>query len=336
MLSHHHSYFISPARCSSSPAHRKVIAMESTAEVLSHFKLVRLLNEDPITKSVILLGKIHPSASADSDAGENAILRLEKSHFHSSELPQLTLGSRIASLHLREKNDIYHWLTGMLARDEDLEDVKMELIYPCTDAHIKKYSAQSYHLFNETPEIYAQVVRPFIEAIPTSRIQWVYNIIEEKAEVDSFVMHDRDPETGFVLVPDSKWDKKTLESLYLQVIVNRRDIASLRSLHSGHLPLLKNIREKVLKVVPATYPGVGPEQLRLFVHYQPSYYHFHVHVTHVHHDPAGAAVGRAHLLETIIDHLEHIDPMYYQKCTLTYVVGENQPLFPLLKPCLPR
>jgi m7GpppX diphosphatase len=26
--------------------------------------------------------------------------------------------------------------------------------------------------------------------------------------------------------------------------------------------------------------GVGEEQLRVFVHYQPSYYHFHVHFVH--------------------------------------------------------
>lgn len=46
--------------------------------------------------------------------------------------------------------------------------------------------------------------------------------------------------------------------------------------------------------------NVPADQLRLFVHYPPSYYHFHVHVTHVAWEGAGALVGKAHLLDDII------------------------------------
>lgn len=38
--------------------------------------------------------------------------------------------------------------------------------------------------------------------------QWVYNILEKKAEADRIVYEDPDPETGFVLLPDFKWDQK--------------------------------------------------------------------------------------------------------------------------------
>lgn len=32
----------------------------------------------------------------------------------------------------------------------------------------------------ETPKLYARVVKPYIDSIPSSRIQWVYNILEKK------------------------------------------------------------------------------------------------------------------------------------------------------------
>ena len=32
----------------------------------------------------------------------------------------------------------------------------------------------------ETPEVYKLIVRPYIDSIPASRIQWVYNILEKK------------------------------------------------------------------------------------------------------------------------------------------------------------
>lgn len=38
--------------------------------------------------------------------------------------------------------------------------------------------------------------------------QWVYNILEKKAEVERIVFEDPDPDVGFVLLPDFKWDQK--------------------------------------------------------------------------------------------------------------------------------
>jgi hypothetical protein len=47
--------------------------------------------------------------------------------------------------------------------------------------------------------------------------------------------------------------------------------------------------------------GLEPDELRIFVHYQPSYYHLHVHFMHVKHDAgAGMAAGKAHLLDDLI------------------------------------
>ena len=44
--------------------------------------------------------------------------------------------------------------------------------------------------------------------------------------------------------------------------------------------------------------GRTTRQLRIFVHYQPQFYHFHVHFTRLHND-LGCQVERAHLLQVV-------------------------------------
>lgn len=83
---------------------------------------------------------------------------------------------------------------------------------------------------------------PFFSKIPI--LQWVYNILEKKAEVERIVFEDEDPVNGFVLLPDIKWDQKQLENLYLVAICHKHGIKSLRDLDRSHLPLLKNILTK--------------------------------------------------------------------------------------------
>ena len=75
-------------------------------------------------------------------------------------------------------------------------------------------------------------------------LQWVYNILEKKCEAECIVFEDSNEESGFILIPDMKWDRKDLNSLYLQAIVHKHDIKSIRDLNKSHLPLLKNILEK--------------------------------------------------------------------------------------------
>ena len=71
-------------------------------------------------------------------------------------------------------------------------------------------------------------------------------------------------------------------------------------------------------------------KLRIYLHYQPSYSHLHVHFTHVKLDAPGADCLRAHTLEDVIGNLQ-LDSDYYAKKTLLYVVRENDDLFKAFK-----
>ncbi len=74
----------------------------------------------------------------------------------------------------------------------------------------------------------------------------------------------------YLILPDMKWDLKTVSSLYLVALVQNRSIRSLRDLNCSHLDLLKSIRREASRIVKERW-GLGIGSLRMYIHYQPSY-----------------------------------------------------------------
>eukprot|EP00884_Botryococcus_braunii_P020463 jgi/Botrbrau1/70/Bobra.0022s0062.1 len=281
------------------------------------FVIERILSQDNRTKTLNVLGRF------EGKDGQ-AIVLLVKKPFTADAVQLSTLLSAKTRLEEHFNNDIYSKYDGYAPAEHAL--LLVDLIYPATEKHIQKYSVQTFVLVRESPEEYREITLPYIESIPASRIQWVYNILEKKAEAERLIFEDTDPETGFMLHPDMKWDGKEAAALYCIALCLRRDVRSLRDLRPSHLPLLRNLQTRVPQVLKEKY-CVEPELLRAYVHYQPSYYHFHVHFVHTSLDMGGgAAVGKAHLLDDIIDNLSTIDGEYYAQRTLTFSLGENEAL----------
>lgn len=74
-------------------------------------------------------------------------------------------------------------------------------------------------MIRETAELYRTVTQPYIEALDARAIQWVYNILDNDAEPERRLIADPDPETGFVMQYDTKWDQSKLEQLHCLAIV---------------------------------------------------------------------------------------------------------------------
>lgn len=203
----------------------------------------------------------------------------------------------------------------------------MSTIYPATQKHIEKYSGQESFLIEETPEIYQQITLPYIENEQFS-LEWVYNILEHKKEAETIIYEDLDPKNGFLLLPDLKWNGQK-ESLYVQAIVMDRTIKSIRDLNGAHLPLLENLRDKSLESIKQKY-DVEPSQIRAYFHYQPSFYHLHVHFTILKYDAPGIFCEKSHLINTVINNIK-LMPDYYQRATLTFVRGEKDKLYQAIK-----
>nr|CAG4650994.1 EOG090X06NK [Simocephalus serrulatus] len=267
---------------------------------------LRLILTDTVTKDEC------PSASS-------SVVILEKTHFTESEVQGILTGD--TALECLFNNDVYY---NLLCQPlNQLNRVKATVIYPATEKHIEKYSTRQSFLIQETSLIYQSVTLPHIRESKFD-LQWLYNILEHKKEADRIVYEDPDPNTGFILLPDLKWDCRTIANLYLTCIVYRRDIKSLRDLTAGHLPLLMNIVEKGSAVITDKY-GLQKSQQRIYFHYQPSFYHLHVHFTSLQFTPPGCSVERAHLVSNVISNIE-LKSSYYQETSLDFLAFEGDAL----------
>lgn len=71
---------------------------------------------------------------------------------------------------------------------------------------------------------------------------------------------------------------------------------------------------------------VRGSQLRIYFHYQPSFYHLHIHFTYLRHEAPGIYAEKSHLLDTVINNIEMMSD-YYKKATLPFTIREMDTLF---------
>ncbi|KAF2197167.1 scavenger mRNA decapping enzyme [Delitschia confertaspora ATCC 74209] len=300
--------------------------------LITRFKLDRLLNQDQAGRRISLLGTI------DS---QPAILIAERAAFSTTNSHLENFSTFLTNIKNLGANDIYSWFlastTTTSSPSSSLSsssppDLKLNLIHPCTEQHVRKYSAQGVRTVTETPQIYQDHVRPFIEKKrEKGSLNWVYNIIEGRTEQEDVVYRETGEAEGFLLLPDLNWDRTTLPSLHLLGLVERRDIWSVRDLRKSHVAWLRHMRTKLLDATVKLYPTIEKDQLKLYVHYQPTYHHFHIHIVHVALE-AGAtqAIGKALGLENIISQLETMaggPEAGMADVELTYQVGEASELW---------
>lgn len=284
--------------------------------------------EDQNGKRVTLLGKI---------GDEQALLVVERAAFPSDEKSLEAFHALLSNIKNLGDNDIYRWYLASTGRSEQAPpDLKLNLIYPCTEKHIKKYSPQKVRMVTETPEIYTKHVRPYMQKMrDEGRLNWVFNILEGRAEQEDVLLRDAGEEgkdEGFLLTPDLNWDKKTLTSLHLLALIDRRDIWSLRDLRKNHVLWLKHMRQKVLDATIKLYEGnLEADEIKMYVHYQPTYYHFHIHVVHVLSEVnSSQSVGKAFSLENVISQLETMSggsDASMADVDLTYYLGTSNDLW---------
>ncbi|GCB64135.1 m7GpppX diphosphatase [Scyliorhinus torazame] len=287
---------------------------------LNRFSVKKILRESARDKIVFIHGKV----GQDCGEAQDAVVILEKTPFCEETLPQLL--NKDADLRLQMRNDIYS--THHLYPLPSFNEIKTTVVYPATEKHLKKYLKQEMYLINETADDYKTITSPYLQSQALS-VQWVYNILEKKAEVERIIYENPDPQDGFLLIPDLKWNQKQVDDLYLIAICHRRGVKSLRDLTAEHLTMLQNILQEGQVAISKRY-NTPQSQLRIYFHYQPSYYHLHIHFTALSYDAPGSMVERAHLLSSVIENLQ-TDPEYYQKRTLTFALKADDPLLQSFK-----
>lgn len=219
--------------------------------------------------------------------------------------------------------------------------MNVELISPASDRQIKRaMPSNSTSLIEETSEMYNLVVKPYIQSIVDGRsLDWIFNIISGEKEKERLLLDHK----SFIINIDTKWrshpdtfktpredwyQHSSVGDLYCLGIIKQKSVATLRDLTKDHIPMLKAMKQEGLDIIDKTY-GVKSDQMRVFVHYHPQFYHFHVHFTRLHNE-IGSQVERGHLVSDIIQNLE-LDGDYYAKRTISYKMNITSPLYLLIK-----
>ncbi|KAF8463495.1 HIT-like domain-containing protein [Kalaharituber pfeilii] len=290
------------------------------------FQFIRILNEDTGRKSINLLGKV---------GTHDAIIVAEKTPFNTDPalLSKFQEPSNFSALTVLGSNDIYNWFLASHAApdNEQRPEIKFTFIYPATETHIRKYNKQNLRMVTETAEVYRDHVRPFIQnKREAGTLNWVYNILSHKTESRRIIFEDPDEKEGFILLPDLKWDRKTMSALYMMAVVHRKDLASLRDLQKKDVSWLRKVEHNITTAICNAYPELETDQLKLYIHYQPSYYHLHIHAVSISHDGGlGQAAGKAFLLGHVISWLEGMPDLEsgLADVELTYILGEESELW---------
>ncbi|EGT49207.1 CBN-DCS-1 protein [Caenorhabditis brenneri] len=277
---------------------------ESSQEWLKKAKFQEVLGADSSHKSLFLL--------LSQPDGSQGILLANKSPF-SEDKSDIEKLLETAKLHEISRNDIFG--SYNIEVDGQLNLLKSQLIYPVNERLIAKYRQEEKYVIRETPELYEKVTKPYIEKFQLN-LNWVYNCLEKRSEVDKIVFEDPDKNNGFLLMQDIKWDGKTLENLYVLAIIHRHGLKSVRDLTGDHLQMLYNIRDKSLKAINEKY-GLRTDQIKCYFHYQPSFYHLHVHFINLKYDAPASTTMSAILLDDVINNLE-LNSEHYKKSTLTF------------------
>ncbi|KJH40381.1 scavenger mRNA decapping enzyme [Dictyocaulus viviparus] len=278
---------------------------------VSHKSLFVLLSNVKGEQGVFLLNKSAFSENADDI---NAILR-------SAELLEIM------------KNDIYGSYDAVIP--SYLNMVKSQLIYPADEKIIAKYRQEEKFIINETAEDYRTITMEYIKNFQMD-LKWVYNILSKESEADRIIFEDPDPYNGFILSPDIKWDGKSIENLYLLAMIHRKGVRSIRvivakisDLTADDLPLLENLRSHGLSAIREKY-GVRPDQIRIYFHYQPSFYHLHVHFVCLKYDAPASTTLAAVLLDDVVNNLKMV-PDYYKKATLSFTRKASDKLLQMFR-----
>jgi len=291
-----------------SPNNTSLRSFLERSGINDNFQFERILKEDVRSSIMTVLG-------SHKLTGEKIILTLKKKGFAPQYGNAIFENKTLLSTSIIQENDKYLQFTA-----EVKDELLVTATYPATQEDIDKEVASPKHVIRETAKNYNSITKPYIDNLPLKKISWIYNILDDKPNEETIHFKDLHPENGLLIFPGYRWDRQTKEALELLVIIARKDIRSLRDLRGHHIPLLQDIKARA-KAVALNMYGVPANKLRGYVHYYPSFFHFHVHFYHVNLE------SNKVLLDDIIENLK-IDCDYYTKVTLNIVLEENHPLFP--------
>ena len=117
--------------------------------LLSQFRFERILSENSLAKSVAVFGKL------PSDTGDNStVVLVEKTPFTQETVKNLLTGNTTFTHNSQHDN------IGQYTSDAG---IKLTVIHPATEKHVKEYTHQDTVMVQETATAYATKIKPYAE-----------------------------------------------------------------------------------------------------------------------------------------------------------------------------
>jgi len=173
----------------------------------------------------------------------------------------------------------------------------------CND--ISKLKKTNKKIIRETYEQYLE----FIETRDINKDKWIYNIIDGLAEQSSILYKD----DKCIIMPTYTWNSIDINKLHILCIPFDKSLRCIRSLDKNSIPLLNYMKQVSLEIINTKY-DLDDTNLKIFLHYNPSPYHLHIHFIHTIYQ-AHSSVEYSHELNNVIFNLE-LDSDYYKKIVL--------------------
>jgi m7GpppX diphosphatase len=140
--------------------------------------------------------------------------------------------------------------------------------------------------------------------------EWIYNIIDHKAEQESIIFED----DNIIIIPDYKWDKN-IRGLHILGIYKDKSLRSIRDLDNSHCKMLQESIKTGCEII-SKYYNFKIDNILTFFHYHPSTWQLHVHFMNMYDKKTRSNIlPRSHLASTVIQNIELI-PDYYKKIKL--------------------
>ena len=154
------------------------------------------------------------------------------------------------------------------------------------------------------------------QQVQSTKKQWIYDIIQGRSEGDTLLLDTPD----FVLLPDTGALNSTCVINWLAIFKDT-SLKSIRSLTGAHLQLLKDCKRRCSECILQN-TDFGIDDVLAYFHYLPSVFQLHVHFCAPYGKYTTHDICKIHTIDNVISNLE-IDPLYYQKVSLTTVVIGN-------------
>jgi m7GpppX diphosphatase len=179
-------------------------------------------------------------------------------------------------------------------------EVKGEYII-CND--ITKLNKNNKKIIKESFEDYLK----FISNREKEKDAWIYNIINGLSEQENILHRD----IASIVVPSYTWDSKNIQKLHILCIPTDTSLRTIRDLTSDNIQLLEHMKKVTLFKIEEKYK-LKEENLKIFLHYEPSTYHLHIHFINLLYEESNSSVEYSHDLDSVIFNLK-MESNYYKK-----------------------